>query len=195
MAFEKEPSRTNFLLSEFRLKIANLRMETLRGKPLSFGKQLFTQHSRLFHYTTIAGLFGIINTNSLWLTNTLYMNDISEQKHSLNLIKETFLSLSLNAKYSSSFKSMLAASSTEYSNIASLYSRPAYVACFTDNGDSLPMWCMYSNISAVSIEFELNPDYNFVFLPNCCFEDILYDDDILKSTVIMIVDEYYNEYK
>src|ERR1035437_8040735 len=41
----------------------------------------------LYHYTSQKGLFGILQTNKLWMTNILYLNDSSEFTHTLDLVK------------------------------------------------------------------------------------------------------------
>ena len=41
----------------------------------------------LYHYTSQKGLLGILQTNKLWMTDILYLNDSSEFKHTLGLIK------------------------------------------------------------------------------------------------------------
>lgn len=195
MAFEKESSRTHFLLSKFQNKITTLRMEMLNRGDLIFGPQAFTQHSRLFHYTTAAGLQGIIEKKAIWLTSTLYMNDLSEQSHSLDIARKTALSLAKSSKYSEKFKRLLASAISEHQNTYATYSKPSYIACFSINGDSLPMWNMYSDSSGISIEFDLQTNYNFTFGPNCFFRDLIYDDRLLSIIVEKIIDEYYCEYK
>ena len=41
----------------------------------------------LYHYTSQEGLLGILQTNKLWMTNILYLNDSSEFTHTLDLVK------------------------------------------------------------------------------------------------------------
>lgn len=40
----------------------------------------------LYHYTTLKGLLGIVNSSSLWASDITYMNDSAELKHSADLI-------------------------------------------------------------------------------------------------------------
>lgn len=42
----------------------------------------------LYHYTSLEGLMGIIESKSIWATNVLYLNDASELNYSLKLIEE-----------------------------------------------------------------------------------------------------------
>lgn len=41
----------------------------------------------LYHYTSQNGLLGILNTGKLWMTNIRYLNDSSEFKYTLDLVK------------------------------------------------------------------------------------------------------------
>lgn len=169
-------------------------MSMLNGNPLAFGPEAFTRHSRIFHYTTTAGLLGIIEKKAIWVTNTLYMNDLSEQSHSLEIARKAALSLGESSKYSEKFKRLLVDAFSRHGHVYAAYSRPSYIACFTDNGDSLPMWSLYSDTSGISIEFDLCTDYKFTFGPNCFFRDIIYDDNLISKIVEKVIDEYYSEY-
>jgi len=42
----------------------------------------------VFHYTSLEGLLGIIESKSIWATNVLYMNDASELNYAKKLFKE-----------------------------------------------------------------------------------------------------------
>lgn len=42
----------------------------------------------LFHYTSLEGLLGIIESKSIWATNVLYLNDASELNYLINLLRE-----------------------------------------------------------------------------------------------------------
>lgn len=46
-----------------------------------------TEPEFLSHYTSQKGLLGILKTGKLWMTDILYLNDSSEFKHTLGLIK------------------------------------------------------------------------------------------------------------
>lgn len=151
---------------------------------------MFTTRNSLFHYTTISGLMGIVENNCFWLTNLKYMNDLSEQKFAYEVIKRSLERLGNDENYSRQFRDILGKASL--TNIKKI---DRYAACFTDDGDSLPMWCMYGKESGVSIELNLESDFHFTIGPNCFFEDIIYDDNILEWYVKMVVDLYYDIYK
>lgn len=41
----------------------------------------------LYHYTSQAGLLGILKSRQLWMTNILYLNDSTEFTHTIDLVK------------------------------------------------------------------------------------------------------------
>lgn len=45
----------------------------------------------IYHYTSLEGLLGIIESKSIWATNILYLNDASELNYSGDLLKEQLL--------------------------------------------------------------------------------------------------------
>lgn len=46
-----------------------------------------TEPDILYHYTSQNGLLGILKDNKLWMTNILYLNDSSEYRHTIDLLK------------------------------------------------------------------------------------------------------------
>jgi hypothetical protein len=45
----------------------------------------------IFHYTSLEGLLGIIESKSIWATNILYLNDASEMNYSIGLLREQII--------------------------------------------------------------------------------------------------------
>lgn len=43
---------------------------------------------RLYHYTTIEGVYGIVDSKTLQATNSRYLNDASEVRFALDLIRK-----------------------------------------------------------------------------------------------------------
>lgn len=156
------------------------------------GKKIFkpfTVHESLFHYTTIQGLFGIVESNCFWLTNIEYMNDLSETKYASELIKKMLFDICEKVEYSYDFVDYL----KHINNIESNYEE-CYIACFSSDGDSLPMWIMYGKEIGVAIEIDLCSDINFDFGKKCYFKDMIYDEKVLYSFVNKVFDMYHEEY-
>ncbi len=47
-----------------------------------------TPKGLLYHYTTLSGLLGIVNSRTLWASDIRYMNDSAELKHTADLIRD-----------------------------------------------------------------------------------------------------------
>jgi hypothetical protein len=56
---------------------------------LRFAGRTSPRPKRLFHYTSQAGLLGIITSNVLWATNVLYLNDSSELAYGLSIAERS----------------------------------------------------------------------------------------------------------
>ena len=41
-------------------------------------KKFYTDHEEVFHYTTAAGLHGIVSSKTLWASHTEFLNDTEE---------------------------------------------------------------------------------------------------------------------
>lgn len=47
-----------------------------------------TPKELLYHYTTISGLKGIVESQSLWASDVRYMNDSAELQYIISLLKD-----------------------------------------------------------------------------------------------------------
>lgn len=93
----------------------------------------------LYHYTSAAGLQGILDSERMWATHARFLNDPSELDYGLNLVHEVL------AQYRSSGVSeqveRLFSAITGDSKI--LGDEDAYVICFCAKGDVLSQWRAY----------------------------------------------------
>jgi len=102
----------------------------------------------LYHYTTQAGLDGILSSDSIWATHFRFMNDSMERLHGLTLFKEALF----RGAYEK-FKSLDASSNlVDYFEKTTANALDAYIACFctetngsTDGGDRLGQWRGYAH--------------------------------------------------
>jgi hypothetical protein len=96
----------------------------------------------LYHYTSSAGLMGIIENNNIWATKTTYLNDSSELKLALDYFREEIAiqkEESVKRKYIFGYEDMLEAlEGIEDVNVS--------VVSFSANGDQLSQWRGYSKI-------------------------------------------------
>lgn len=96
----------------------------------------------LFHYTDAAGLKGIVESGKLRSTHIAYMNDASEYLHAVQLLSDDIHRK--QASVSDSLQKQLldylepAVSRTRPQDVA-----PYFVACFSEEEDSLSQWRAY----------------------------------------------------
>jgi hypothetical protein len=129
------------------------------------GPELILESSsvpRLYHYTNLAGLKGIISDNDLWLTHVRFCNDDEELTHGRKVVAET-----LAAKRAGSTPEKLA----YLDLVAQLLREPladgVYVCCFCAKDNLLSQWRGYAeNGAGVSIELD-HKEFEFLTGPDC----------------------------
>jgi hypothetical protein len=95
----------------------------------------------LYHYTTQAGLLGILQSNCIWATAAHYLNDSSEYAYGLQLIAEGLHEASKKA-----ISGLEAANLSAISQSLSPFSGVC-VASLTSQGDLLSQWRAYAGNS------------------------------------------------
>lgn len=95
----------------------------------------------LFHYTSEAGLIGIMGSRTLWLTECRSLNDTSEFTYAEQIIRET-----LEGKIhdvAPELREWLRAAAGIARQIGEV--APYYIASFSEKGDSLSQWRAYAS--------------------------------------------------
>lgn len=103
------------------------------------------------HYTTLEGLQGIVNSNSLWASNALFLNDRAELEHALKASEQVIKKLSSdNAQ--KAWSPML---ERVFSELADGARPDTYVTCFCRDDDNLSQWRGYGgDVQGISVTFE-----------------------------------------
>jgi hypothetical protein len=96
----------------------------------------------VFHYTTAAGLLGIVKGNRLWASDVLYMNDATEVEYGRQLIVQVAESVATEAK--SEMGRTLCKSIDTVLYPVGLVGGGFYAACFCEDGDLLSQWRGYA---------------------------------------------------
>jgi Protein of unknown function (DUF2971) len=95
----------------------------------------------LYHYTSGAGLLGVLQTKSIWATNIRFMNDIREFQVALDLIADALDRRRSAGHRPSRFMSALHAVLETALETASKID--IYVSSFSEHGDQLSQWRGY----------------------------------------------------
>lgn len=96
----------------------------------------------IFHYTTAAGLLGIVQSNRLWASDVLYMNDSTEVEYGRQLIIEIAGAVAGEAKCPMAQTLCKSIDTVLYP--VGMMGGGFYAACFCEEGDLLSQWHGYS---------------------------------------------------
>lgn len=107
---------------------------------------------KLFHYTTLNGLRGIIESKTLWLTKAAYLNDRSELKHAITLFQQEAISQAVALPDKSADVGELLREAAH--QLDSFQKTNICLASFCEDGDLLSQWRGYgSSGSGVALGF------------------------------------------
>lgn len=160
----------------------------------------------VYHYTSLEGLIGIINSQRIWATDILYLNDASEFKYSKNILYEEVKKLrkkdprfkrtnNLDDSLGHFFYEILE------ENIEKLFPSEHfsfYVCSFSEKKDLLSQWRGYcQNGTGFSIGFSLDRLKNNFEHANFAINKCIYDakeqttliNELLKKTSEKFISE------
>ena len=145
-------------------------------------KNLFIGHilkERIFHYTSLATLVKIIENQTLWATDINCLNDKTEFKHGITLIKK-ILSGTTTESNRLLFKSL-------EEEMYRLTSTERYVVCFSNDGDLKSQWREYGfEGKGVSIGFNRR-NLKSSLTQNLIGKYLLYDIDKQEQVLNILV--------
>jgi hypothetical protein len=93
----------------------------------------------LYHYTTSAGLMGIIHSSSIWCTHTQYLNDTREFRHAIDLFIDEINSRVEKRCKGHDFLTEVLTYATDGMEVANVC-----VTSFSTKRDSLSQWRAYA---------------------------------------------------
>lgn len=145
----------------------------------------------IYHYTTSDALVGIVRDRGFWLSHHAYMNDAAEYTHGLDIVLDILRTLAKKPRWDK-FKQVLG------STISEMEAAPTtdyYVACFTEEADSLEQWRAYCPNGGVNIELNTAAHGGYLGVgPRMLFNRVLYDDSSKKKIAIILSRRYFQEY-
>lgn len=149
----------------------DLKQELYGLRPITHGEPI-----QLYHYCDSAGLLGILESQKLWATHTLYLNDTTEINYTHELIEEIYHELieqaplddglQVNDSYQLSYRGLLHRLS--YKTMRPKPNNDIFVICFCKQKDLLSQWRGYGDKGAgYAVGFETNQlkliDSSFTF--------------------------------
>jgi hypothetical protein len=125
----------------------------------------------IYHYTSLEGFHGIVESDDLWLTESAFMNDASEIEHGIELSQDVFESFVASG-------SPIASVLESLTSVAAAQRPRINVACFSSARDSLSQWRAYSkNTVGVALGFVPKDLLSGLGYPSeCTLVPVLYSD-------------------
>jgi hypothetical protein len=105
------------------------------------------RNSHIFHYTTIAGLIGIISKNEIWASDCRFLNDGTELKYAFDIFNDEIKKLDLQPLDDHKRVYVIP--------LSALKKFRMFVTCFCRNGDLLSQWRGYGLDQGYSLGFSV----------------------------------------
>jgi hypothetical protein len=145
----------------------------------------------LFHYTNEAGLRGILESGTLWLSSIRAMNDPSEHLHGMGIASKAIAAAAVHPWVDGKFK-LVAEILSDYRWFAEI--GDYFTVSFSREEDDLSQWRAYgADGHGFTLGFssnELNKAFNQIDIfgtPGIPAFPVLYDDDLLVRVVNEII--------
>ncbi|MGG4237946.1 DUF2971 domain-containing protein [Bacillus safensis] len=127
----------------------------------NFIKELEQREDKIYHYTNINGLEGILKKDgAIWVSHADFLNDKTEIKYTMELSTEIFLSLCEKRDFSQEKISKYQKLYVEAININNRMNTNYYSLSFSTNPDSNLLWANYSHNDGYSITFDFDKLYS-----------------------------------
>ncbi|MGZ9713886.1 DUF2971 domain-containing protein [Glaciimonas sp. GNP009] len=161
-----------------------LRSELSRLAPLS--------NPNIYHYTSLDGFRGIIESEDMWLTESDFLNDASEIIHGMQLSQEIFESLQIDSEPIRSLLNDVIR--------APIDQRPRInIGCFSNARNNLGQWRGYGGDVGISIGFKAKDLMKGFGYPDCTLGNVLYDEakkrSLIKTFFLFYVEAYRRDSK
>lgn len=112
--------------------------------------------NRIYHYTTVGGIKGILENNEFWVTKSDFLNDRLEFKYSLDILKEVAKLNIKNTDIKEKFIKYVVDEFERINNDMNGLLAGYYVLSFSKIQDSMLLWAEYSDFMGYCIEFDFN---------------------------------------
>ena len=155
-----------------------------------------------YHYTTIKALRGIVESNSIWVSNAMFLNDSSEVEYARSVIEETIRD---NPGISNQVIDII----EDFINYIVDNSHQIFVLSTSCNKDSQLLWSNYSNMDGYCLGFDFSDSWQDMYLKDakgCRFklnpgkqiriDEVMYDKKQQREFIegpLLAVDKYYRE--
>lgn len=110
---------------------------------------------KLYHYTNLSSLKGIVTQHSFWVTKSDFLNDKNEFRYAYKVTKKVCEKLILNESNRALFRRMLKAKIEELNTLVEdQVMSGCYVLSFSKGYDSLLLWSEFAKSQGYCMEFD-----------------------------------------
>lgn len=144
-----------------------------------------------YHYTTVEGLFGIIEQNAVWASHVRYMNDASEVVHGRELALRVLRTSAAKLRFGS-FTEVL----RKAIDILDGQEIPDYfVASFSRRDDDLTQWRAYGQDRGVCIGFDLAAPDSFYHFWSPDTAITVYRTSLKIGFIVFWIRKFFEEFR
>ncbi|MGH1432782.1 MAG: DUF2971 domain-containing protein [Neptuniibacter sp.] len=141
-------------------------------------------YDRLYHYTSVEGLKGILDNESLWTTQIQYMNDSKEFSHAVDIAFQIIKRKKYNAE-----EGLLKYYEAMEHSLKSSNGARTFIFSMTENPDQLSQWRGYCGLGGYSIGFNKSSIVKLAASQGYRLEKCLYDDAEKAKIIEKVIDE------
>jgi Protein of unknown function (DUF2971) len=149
----------------------------------------------IYHYTTAAGILGILENSCIWATHTSFLNDTDEQRISFRLFREVLDSVAIDKGLSEDirkfaktvlqyFDSTTQIEADSLTSQIGMQPRAFFVTCFSRRRDDLAQWRAYTGMGPrFSIGFRKSAFTELERVHDARLANVWYDNKIVSQGI------------
>lgn len=165
---------------------------------LELRNRKINSQSNFYHYTSANGLNGILNDKKIWFSHTKFLNDEQERCYTYKLLIDEINKMP-NSKINDGLRCYYDENSKEKNNVnTNIFENDYYIACFSNEGDSLSLWNYYTksdNSTGYNIEFDKHQLISDLELtPMDIHGQVIYEEAEQRELIRKILTKYNEEY-
>lgn len=153
----------------------------------------------LYHYTTLSGFKGIVESNSIWATNSNYLNDKHEIVHGFDLLGTMSGEIRSSAFHSDDLIGFI--KQVAGMDVNAIIS-PNYIVSFSENGNQLSQWRGYGSAgNGLSVRFNVTAlrtyfqEYGAGIGLTSFLVPVIYDQTRQEEILRSYLESYYEVYQ
>lgn len=143
----------------------------------------------LYHYTSADGMAGILNSQSLWMTDIRYMNDLSELQYATALLIQR-LERRMSVTGVTARRRAFLRSCTERLDSLLAFGPAVFSASFCEDGNLLSQWRAYRGRGGgYAVGFDLVHTLRFLSRP-CLLRKMVYDTNLQSELLDLAIEAF-----